>query len=119
LETQPQIVSTLLPSDPLPLGGAVITTQILILAVTAVSLAVLMWVVNGAELGRAMRATAENHVARLMGVKPDFVISATFVIGAVLAAIAGVMWASNYGTVQHGMGFLLRYQSVHGRGVFW
>ena len=27
-------------------------------------------------------------------------------IGAVLAALAGVMWASNYGTVQHGMGFL-------------
>jgi branched-chain amino acid transport system permease protein len=99
---------TLLPSDPLPLGGAVITpTQILILAVTAVSLAVLMWVVNGTKLGRAMRATAENpRVASLMGVKPDFVISATFVIGAVLAAIAGVMWASNYGTVQHGMGFL-------------
>ena len=34
------------------------------------------------------------------------VISATFVIGAVLATIAGVMWASNYGTVQHAMGFL-------------
>jgi branched-chain amino acid transport system permease protein len=34
------------------------------------------------------------------------VISATFVIGAVLATIAGVMYASNYGTVQHTMGFL-------------
>ena len=32
-----------------------------------------------------------------MGVKPDMVISATFIIGAVLAAIAGVMYASNYG----------------------
>jgi branched-chain amino acid transport system permease protein len=41
-----------------------------------------------------------------MGVKPDTVISATFVMGAVLAAIAGVMWASNYGTVHHHMGFL-------------
>ncbi|MSQ66428.1 MAG: branched-chain amino acid ABC transporter permease [Limnohabitans sp.] len=99
---------TLLPSDPIPVGGAVITpTQILILAVTAIALAVLMWLVNGTRLGRAMRATAENpRVATLMGVKPDMVISATFVIGAVLAALAGVMWASNYGTVQHGMGFL-------------
>jgi len=34
------------------------------------------------------------------------VISATFVIGAVLAAVAGVMWAANYGTAQHSMGFL-------------
>lgn len=54
-----------------------------------------------------MRATAENpRVAGLMGIRPDVVISATFIIGAMLAAIAGIMWASNYGTVQHTMGFL-------------
>jgi branched-chain amino acid transport system permease protein len=99
---------TLLPSTPFNVGGAVISsTQIMILAVTAISLAVLMWIVNSTKLGRAMRATSENpKVAALMGVKPDFVISATFVIGAVLAAIAGVMFASNYGTVHHSMGFL-------------
>ncbi len=99
---------TLLPSTPVHIGGAVISpTQILILGLTAVSLAVLMWLVNFTKLGRAMRATAENpRVAALMGVKPDVVISATFIIGAVLAAIAGVMYASNYGTAQHAMGFL-------------
>ena len=99
---------TLLPSDPFEVAGAVITpTQVLILAVTAITLAILMYLVNYTRLGRAMRATAENpRVAALMGIKPDFVISATFVIGAVLAAIAGVMWASNYGTAQHTMGFL-------------
>jgi branched-chain amino acid transport system permease protein len=99
---------TLLPAKPFFLGGAVITsTQVMILGVTVVSLAVLMYLVNYTKLGRAMRATAENpRVAALMGVKPDTVISATFVIGAVLATIAGVMYASNYGTVQHTMGFL-------------
>ncbi len=99
---------TLLPRTPFEIGGAVITpTQVLILATTVVSLAILMWLVNYTKLGRAMRATAENpRVAALMGVKPDVVISATFLIGAVLAAIAGVMWAANYGTVQHTMGFL-------------
>jgi branched-chain amino acid transport system permease protein len=99
---------TLLPSVPFDIGGAVITpTQVLILGMTAVSLGLLMWLVNYTRLGRAMRATAENpRVAALMGVKPDVVISATFLIGAVLAAIAGVMWAANYGTVQHTMGFL-------------
>ena len=82
-------------------------TQILILGVTAVSLALLMYLVNHTNLGRAMRATAENpRVASLMGVKPDMVISATFIIGAILAAIAGIMYASNYGTAQHTMGFL-------------
>ncbi len=99
---------TLLPSTPINVAGAVITpTQIMILGVTAVSLAVLMWLVNYTRLGRAMRATAENpRVAGLMGVKPDMVISATFVLGAILAAIAGVMYASNYRTAQHAMGFL-------------
>jgi branched-chain amino acid transport system permease protein len=99
---------TLLPSVPFQVGGAVITpTQIMILGLTAVSLAVLMYLVNYTKLGRAMRATSENpRVAALMGVKPDMVISATFIIGAILATIAGVMYASNYGTVQHTMGFL-------------
>ena len=99
---------TLLPSAPIDVAGAVITpTQIMILGLTAVSLALLMWLVNYTKLGRALRATAENpRVAALMGVKPDMVISATFIIGAILAAIAGVMYASNYGTVQHTMGFL-------------
>ena len=99
---------SLLPTAPIDVAGAVITpTQIMILGVTAVSLAVLMYLVNYTRLGRAMRATAENpRVAALMGVKPDTVISATFVIGAILATIAGVMYASNYGTVQHTMGFL-------------
>ena len=98
----------LLSTDPIEIAGAVITpTQIMILGVTAVSLALLMWLVNSTRLGRAMRATAENpRVAALMGVKPDMVISATFIIGAVLAAIAGVMFASNYGTAQHAMGFI-------------
>jgi branched-chain amino acid transport system permease protein len=98
----------LLPSEPFHIGGAVInTTQILILVATMVTLVGLMWLVNRTKLGRAMRATAENpRVAALMGVKPDMVISATFIIGAALAALAGVMYAANYGSVQHTMGFL-------------
>jgi branched-chain amino acid transport system permease protein len=98
----------LLPAQPVELGGAVITSmQILILGVTVVALAAMVYLVNYTKLGRAMRATAENpRVAALMGVKPDMVISATFIIGAVLAAIAGIMYSSNYGTAQHTMGFL-------------
>ena len=104
----PKPYPLLLPTEPINLGGPVITvTQCLILGLTTVLLALLMYLVNRTKLGRAMRATAENpRVAALMGVKPDMVISATFVIGAALAAVAGVMWAANYGTVQHSMGFL-------------
>jgi branched-chain amino acid transport system permease protein len=90
----------------------------MILVVTAITLAALMWLVHRTKLGRAMRATAENpRVAALMGVQPDRVISATFVIGAVLAAIAGVMWASQlrHGAAQHGLS--ARAQGLHGGGA--
>ncbi|MBM3379780.1 MAG: branched-chain amino acid ABC transporter permease [Betaproteobacteria bacterium] len=104
----PKPFPQLLPVEPINLGGPVITvTQLLILLCTGLILALLVYLVNATRLGRAMRATAENpKVAALMGVRPDLVISATFVIGAALAAIAGIMWAANYGTVQHAMGFL-------------
>ena len=105
----PKPYPSLLPIEPIEVGGAVISvTQCLILGITVVVLSALMYLVNRTKLGRAMRATAENpKVAALMGVKPDMVISATFIIGAALArAVAGVMWAANYGTVQHSMGFL-------------
>ncbi|MFN9281796.1 MAG: branched-chain amino acid ABC transporter permease [Betaproteobacteria bacterium] len=104
----PKPYPILLPSEPISLGGPVISVvQIMILVTTAVILVALLWLVNKTKLGRAMRATAENpRVAALMGVRPDMVISATFIIGAALAAVAGVMWAANYGTVQHAMGFL-------------
>jgi branched-chain amino acid transport system permease protein len=106
----PKPFPILMPSDPIFLwqeGPVISIVQCLILGITAVVLASLMYLVNKTKLGRAMRATAENpRVAALMGVRPDMVISATFIIGAALAAIAGIMWAANYGTVQHSMGFL-------------
>ncbi|OWQ90874.1 branched-chain amino acid ABC transporter permease [Roseateles aquatilis] len=104
----PKPFPQLLPADPIQIGGAVITvTQIVILVTTVVILGGLLFLVNHTKMGRAMRATAENpRVAALMGVKPDAVISLTFIIGAALAAVAGLMWAANYGTAQHTMGVL-------------
>jgi branched-chain amino acid transport system permease protein len=106
----PKPYPILLPNEPIFLwadGPVIGVVQLLILGLTVVILAGLLYLVNHTKLGRAMRATAENpRVAALMGVRPDMVISATFIIGAALAAVAGVMWAANYGTVQHTMGFL-------------
>jgi branched-chain amino acid transport system permease protein len=88
-------------------GATITLVQMLILGVTTAVLAGLMFLVHKTKLGRAMRATAENpRVASLMGVNPNMVISATFIIGAALAAVAGVMWAANYSTVHFAMGFL-------------
>jgi branched-chain amino acid transport system permease protein len=55
-----------------------------------------------------MRATAENpQIAGLMGVNINVIISATFVIGSALAAVAGVMVSANYSIAHYHMGFML------------
>ncbi|MCC7227247.1 MAG: branched-chain amino acid ABC transporter permease [Burkholderiaceae bacterium] len=106
----PMIFPELLPSDPIDIGqtGATITgKEIVIIAMAFIVMAGLLVLVNRTKLGRAMRATAENpKVAGLMGVNPNFVISATFVIGGALAAVAGVMMATNYGNAHFYMGFI-------------
>ena len=57
----PKSYPSVLSREPFEIGGAVISvTQVFILAATAVTLALLMWLVNRTKLGRAMRATAEN-----------------------------------------------------------
>jgi branched-chain amino acid transport system permease protein len=100
----PQLIST---TPYQPIDGVFITpVQVAILVVSAALMAALMLLVNRTRLGRAMRATAENHrVASLMGVDTNRIIATTFVIGSALAAIAGVMFSSNYGIAHYSMGF--------------
>ncbi len=107
----PQLIST----DPLnvikatdtSVGAVISMTEITIIVVAFLVMAGLLLLVHKTKLGRAMRAIAENpSVASLMGVNPNFVISATFMIGSALAALAGVMIASEYGNVHFYMGFI-------------
>ena len=98
----------LLPSEPIMLGGAVISvTQVLLLVLAALAMSGLVMLVERTRMGRAMRAVAENpRVAGLMGVDSNRIIVATFAIGAALAAVAGVMWGANYASIQFAMGFM-------------
>ena len=90
------------------LGVQINDVQLLIMATAAVTMASLMLLVNRTRLGRAMRATAENpEIASLMGVDVNRVISATFIIGSALAALAGVMVSTHYGIAHYSMGFML------------
>ncbi|ATH99317.1 branched-chain amino acid ABC transporter permease [Alcaligenes faecalis] len=91
------------------LGDARISLlQILIIGGAAVIMSGLMVLVHRTRLGTAMRATAQNReVAGLMGVNINTVISAAFVIGSALAAVAGVMIVTYYGVAQYTMGFML------------
>jgi branched-chain amino acid transport system permease protein len=88
------------------LAGATITSvQIAILAISVAMMGSLAALVYRTKLGTAMRATAQNpQIAGLMGVDTNRVIAFTFVIGAALAAVAGVMVASYYGIAHYTMG---------------
>ncbi|MCM2306299.1 MAG: branched-chain amino acid ABC transporter permease [Sulfuritalea sp.] len=89
-------------------GAAISSVQIAIILLSLIMMAGLSWFVYRTRFGIAIRATAENvHVAGLMGINADRVIAATFVIGAGLGAVAGVMYGSYYGIAHYTMGFSL------------
>ena len=101
----PQII----PSHTFFIGGAAITgMQIAIIAICVLLMVGLAILVYRTPLGTAMRATAQNpQVAGLMGIDINRVIAATFVIGAALGAVAGVLYGSYYGIAQYTMGSIL------------
>ncbi|MGL4767051.1 MAG: branched-chain amino acid ABC transporter permease [Formosimonas sp.] len=106
----PQPFPDLLPADRIVLFSDVGITmrEVVIVGLSLVMCMGLLTLVNKTKLGRAMRATSENvGVTGLMGVNPNRVISATFMIGAALAAVAGIMYAMNAGGKAHFyMGFM-------------
>jgi branched-chain amino acid transport system permease protein len=91
------------------IAGATITDmQILIVVLSAALMAGLLFIVHRTRLGLAMRATAENiGVAGLMGVDANRIIVAAFLLGAALAAVAGLMVSAYYGIAHYYMGFML------------
>jgi len=99
----------LLNADTVSIMGASITKlQIMIVVLCLVLMIGLLVVVEKTKLGRAMRATSQNPaVAGLMGVNVNTIISATFMLGSALGAIAGVMVATNYSQAHYYMGFMI------------
>jgi len=105
----PQIIQTVSYHLTTAEGGATITNvQIAIIGGSFLLMGGLLVLIYRTKLGVAMRATAQNQqVAGLMGIDINKVISLTFVIGAALGAVAGVMVGSYYGIAHYQMGFIL------------
>lgn len=75
-------------------GLVIPTMSVLAIAVTVVVMIVLAIVLRRTRVGRAMRATAQNRTAAvLMGIPVDRINMLAFAVGAVLAAVAGVLIA--------------------------
>jgi branched-chain amino acid transport system permease protein len=81
--------------------------QIIIVLVTVVLMAGFTWVIAKTSLGRQQRACEQDmKMAALLGVNVDRTISLTFVLGAALAAVAGMLFLMYYGVVDFFIGFL-------------
>ncbi|WP_321339487.1 branched-chain amino acid ABC transporter permease LivH [Breoghania sp.] len=81
--------------------------QILIIVLTTVLMIGFTLLINKTSLGRAQRACEQDRkMASLIGVNVDRTISLTFVMGAALAAVAGLMFLLYYGVIDFYIGFL-------------
>jgi branched-chain amino acid transport system permease protein len=86
---------------------SVSTLQLLIVALTVVLMVGFSQLIARTSLGRAQRACEQDmKMASLLGIDVDRTISLTFVMGAALAGVAGVMVTMYYGVIDFYIGFL-------------
>jgi branched-chain amino acid transport system permease protein len=90
-----------------PIAYIMGSAELVILVTSAVTMIGLTVLIKYTRIGKAMRATQQDMVmARLVGVNVDRVISVTFIIGSVLAAIGGVLVGSYIGQINFYIGFM-------------
>ncbi len=81
--------------------------QILIMVTTVVLMGVFWLIITRTSLGRSQRACEQDRtMAALSGVDVDRTISLTFVMGAALAAVAGLLYLLYYGVIDFYIGFV-------------
>lgn len=92
-------------------SGFVVTithSRLLIIGVTVALMIALTLFIRYSRMGRACRACAQDmHMATLLGIDTNKVISFTFVLGAMLAAVGGVLIALTVGKLNPFIGFLI------------
>ncbi|MBF0425251.1 MAG: branched-chain amino acid ABC transporter permease LivH [Magnetococcales bacterium] len=83
-------------------------TQILIVSAALLSMGALAWIMRHTTLGRSCRATQQDRVmAELLGINTDHIIATVFIMGAAMAAVAGLLVTLNYGSFDFFIGFVV------------
>jgi branched-chain amino acid transport system permease protein len=108
-----EVIRNLVGADPLPspepiknikpsvsiLGAQIQSVRIIIFAVAVVVMAGLWYLLNRTKTGKALKAVSEDATtASLLGISTDRLIMVTFFLCGFIAAVAGTMVASNFGT---------------------
>ena len=100
--------SSVVPGDSIALGPLTISViTVVTLIVTTISMIALTLFINKTKAGGAMRAVSEDKdAAELMGIDVNKTISLTFAIGSALAAVAGILYISQYQLLKPTLGAL-------------
>lgn len=104
----PKFFPTLVEKHIINIGGVTMTNyDFIVLGVALAFMGLLQYIIYGTKFGRAMRAVSFNYeTAALMGIPVDRVISITFVIGSMLAAVAGILFGLKYPKIDPLMGIM-------------
>lgn len=82
--------------------------DLLIVVVSFIAMMILTWVIQKTSLGRQCRAVEQDRkMATILGINTTRIISTVFVIGSVMAAVAGELVTFNYGSFDFHIGFIL------------
>ena len=105
---QPLIEGTIALTNDGGFDVAISYLQIIILVLTTSLMVGFTFLIQRTSLGRQQRACEQDRVmAALLGINVDLIISLTFVIGAAMAAVAGMMAVMYYGVIHFFIGFLV------------
>ena len=89
-------------------GTTVSVIDVVTFAMTVILTIVVVLIIQKTSVGKAMRAVADNpEAADLMGIERNRIITIAFIIGSVLAAVAGILYSGKYTSFSNDMGFML------------
>lgn len=92
------------------LGGVITQTQLIIIVVTTLILAGLVFLLYKTQFGKAVRAISDDEeVAQIVGINTNKIIGYVFFIGSALAGLAGILVGFDTGIEPTmGLGLLLK-----------
>jgi len=107
--SNPQVFPGLLPQTTYGVGDLVLRLDhILIFLISVLLIVVMFALINKTRIGMAIRAVSQDiEAANLMGINSDIVIAVTFMIGSILAGLAGLLIGSYQTLVRFDMGLML------------
>jgi len=106
--SNPQVFPQILPSGSFSLGDLVVRwNHVLILLISVLLIVLMVLFINRTKTGMAIRAISQDmEAANLMGINSDRIIAATFLIGSILAGLAGVLIGSYQTVVRFDIGLM-------------